>query len=94
VGVTEAGFKAQQLKSFMNVKTAEKSLQFCTSKCKSMLVSKNKENVFNNIVDDWIVKHEENKKTGDTDLVEDYGFVISSTGENMANICQMKYKSM
>ena len=49
VGVTEAGFKAHQLNSFMNVKTAEKSLQFGASKCKSMLVGKNKENVFNNI---------------------------------------------
>ena len=48
VGVTEAWFKAQQLNSFMNVKTAEKSLQFGASKCKSMLVGKNKENVVNN----------------------------------------------
>ena len=111
VGVTEAWFKAQQLNSFMNVKTAEKSLQFGASKCKSMLVGKNKENVFNKnlLVDNWIVKHEENKTTGDTDLVETYsgqieiekadeytylGFVISSTGENMANIRQMKNKSL
>ena len=74
VGVTEAGFKAHQLNSFMNVKTAEKSLQFGASKCKSMLVGKNKENVFNKnlLVDNWIVKHEENKTTGDTDLVETY----------------------
>ena len=102
---------AHQLNSFMNVKTAEKSLQFGASKCKSMLVGKNKENVFNKnlLVDNWIVKHEENKTTGDTDLVETYsgqieiekadeytylGFVISSTGENMANIRQMKNKSL
>ena len=42
VGVTEAGFKAQQLNSFMNVKTAEKSLQYGASKCKSMIIGKSK----------------------------------------------------
>ena len=52
VGITEAGFKAQQLNSFMNVKTAEKSLQFGASKCKSMLIGKNKDNVLNsNLLD-------------------------------------------
>ena len=50
----------------------------------------------------------ENKKTGETDLVEIFGgqvdidkvdeytylgFVISSRGDNMANICQMRNKS-
>ena len=28
VGITEAGYKAQQLNAFFNVKTAEKTLQF------------------------------------------------------------------
>ena len=40
LGITEAGFKAQQLNTFMNVKTAEKSLQFGPKKCKAMLVGK------------------------------------------------------
>ena len=40
VGITEAGFKAQQLNAYINVKTAEKMLQFGHSKCKSMLVGK------------------------------------------------------
>ena len=40
VGVTEAGYKAQQMNTFINVKTAEKSLQFGASKCKSLLIGK------------------------------------------------------
>ena len=40
IGVTEAGYKAIQLNSFMNVKTSDKYLQFEQEKCKSMLVGK------------------------------------------------------
>ena len=45
IGITEAGYRAQQMNIFMNVKTAEKGLQFGATKCKSMLVGKNTENV-------------------------------------------------
>ena len=78
IGITEVGYQAQMLNVFMNVKTAEKSLQFGASKCKSMLIGKHKENVINSniLVDEWIVKHEENKTTGDSDLVETYGGLI------------------
>ena len=110
VGITEAGFKAQQLNAFINLKSAEKTLQFGVSKCKSMLISKKKENVPDNdlMVDTWEVNYEENKQTGKVCLVEKFngqtkikqtkeqmylGFVISSTGNNMANINQLKKKS-
>ena len=33
VGVTEAGYKATQLNSFLNVRTSEKTLQFGANKC-------------------------------------------------------------
>jgi hypothetical protein len=39
VGITQAGYKAQQLNTFINQKTAEKTLQFGIKKCKSMLIS-------------------------------------------------------
>ena len=111
VGITEAGFKAQQLNAFINLKSAEKTLQFGVSKCKSMLISKKKENVPDNdlMVDTWEVNYEENKQTGKVCLVEKFngqtkikqtneqmylGFVISSTGNNMANINQLKKKSI
>ena len=59
-------------------------------------------------VDKWTVKYEENIHTGDADLKEFYcgltdieqtdeqkylGFILSSTGNNMANILEMKKKS-
>ena len=76
-----------------------------------MIVGKNLDS-FQNAkleVDNWIVKHEENKDTGDTDLVQIYdgkveieqtdeytylGFRISSKGDNMVNIRQVKIKSI
>ena len=110
VGITEAGFKAQQLNAFINVKTAEKMLQFGHSKCKSMLVGKNISNVVNNNldVDNWIVQYVENKLTGEADLIENYGgkvdigkveeykkpVMISCKGDYMANIRQVQNKSL
>ena len=111
IGITEAGMKAQMLNVFMNVKTAEKTLQFGPTKCKSMLVGKNTENIINTelLVDSWTVGYTENKVTGEDDMVESYsgpvpidsadeykylGFVISSKGDNMANIRQLKNKSI
>ena len=111
VGITEAGCKAQMLNSFMNIKSAEKNLQFGSKKCKSILVGKNKKNFPNNrlVVDTWNISYEENKETGSTDMIEKYegkieieqveeytylGFVISSTGDNMAHIRKMKKQSI
>ena len=59
-------------------------------------------------VDHWITEHEENKMTGEDDLIESFGgkidikqteeytylgFVISYKGDNMANIRVMKKSS-
>ena len=68
VGITEAGCKAQMLNSFMNIKSAEKRLQFGATKCKSILVGKNKKDVPYNslVVDTWDISHEENQKTGES----------------------------
>ena len=75
IGVTTAGFRAQQMNAVINVKTAEKRLQFGVSKCKSMLVGKNCEDVVNSdiFVDKWNVKHIDNPENSDNDLVEEYG---------------------
>ena len=74
IGVSDAGFKAQQLNALLNVKTAEKRLQFGVSKCKSMLVSKNRDAVINShlTVDKWMVEHVQNQTTGESDLIERY----------------------
>ena len=111
MGVTEAGEKAQKMNSFIYLKTAEKTLQFGPTKCKTMLVGKNLKNVINSglLVDKWSVNYVENIQTGETELVESYtgqteienvteqkylGFVLSSTGDNMANIREIKKKSI
>ena len=103
--------QSTSINSYINVKTAEKMLQFGHSKCKSMLVGKNTENVLNNNlhVDNWKTEYVENKTSGvfelaetyqgkiDIDKVEEYtylGFVISCKGDNIANINQVKKKSI
>ena len=45
--VTDVGFKAQQMNILLNVKSAEKGLQFGVSKCKKMTIGKRKENWIN-----------------------------------------------
>ena len=111
VGITNAGYKAQQMNAIINSKTAEKRLQFGVSKCKSMLISKKPSIVLNSqlAVDSWKTEHIENLKTGETDLVEKYegkikidktesqkylGFILSSKGDNMKNITNLKNKSI
>ena len=109
IGVTEAGYQAQQMNVFLNVKTAEKGLQFGPTKCKTMLIGKKIQKFMNNelVVDTWKVTHEDNPETGEEELVEVYdgqvpiqkteeqkylGFYLSSLGNNMININQMKTK--
>ena len=111
IGITKAGIEAQLMNTFINIKTAEKTLQFGPTKCKSMLVGKSVENIiYSDLkVDSWKVKYEDNPVTGESDIVEEYsgqtnimntdeqkylGFVLSSRGDNMANIRQVKKKSI
>ena len=69
IGITEAGFKAAQLNSFMNVKTADKYLQFGQDKCKAMLVGKRTSSFHTPVlqVDTWKTKYLEDGK-----LVEEF----------------------
>ena len=110
IGITEVGYKAQQLNAILNVKSAEKGLQFGTKKCKTMLVGHMKENYTNNElkVDYW--KEDMIERVGNevTEVVDRYmgeividateqykylGFVISTKGDNMANITAVQKKS-
>ena len=74
VGITEPGIQAQKMNAFLNIKTAEKYLQFGVEKCKSMLIGKQSENCINSelMVDKWSVCHKENKRTGEAELVEEF----------------------
>ena len=57
--ITEAGYKAQEVNGFINIKTAEKNLQFGNAKCKSLLVGKSTNNVINSklLGDSWKSKY-------------------------------------
>ena len=111
IGVTNAGYQAQQMNAVLNIKTAEKRLQFGPTKCKSMLISKSVDTVPNNdlMVDSWKVKYVNSPGTDSYEMVETYegleiikktekqkylGFVLSSRGDNMVNINEMKIKSI
>ena len=106
IGISEAGSKAKMLNAFLNIKTAEKTLQFGIKKCKFMMVGKDTKNIMKNnlMVDEWKVNYSETgniveKYSGQT-LIEQtehqkyLGFIISSSGNNMINIKAVKMKSI
>ena len=110
IGVSEAGYKAQQLNTIINTKTAEKGLQFGVHKCKTMVIGKSSENIHKNHleVDKWEIVRKDENKTGKELFFEEFngqvpiekteeqkylGFVLSSKGNNLANINHMKNKS-
>ena len=97
------------MNAFINIKTAEKNLQFGNAKCKSLLVGKSTNNVINSklMVDSWESKYvtEEDDikleekfeglvELGQTEEQTYLGFVISSKGNNMVNINHVKKKSI
>ena len=109
IGVTNVGFKAQQVNAAINIKTAEKSLQFSDTKCKTMIIGKKSLNSIDNTlkVDKWKVEYKEDN--GSVQLIETYdgevpieetneqkylGFILSNTGNNMKNINDKKKKSV
>ena len=66
VGVSEVGYKAQQLDTIINTKTAEKGLQFGALKCKMMVIGKSSEEIHKNHleVDKWKIVCKDENKTG------------------------------
>ena len=111
IGISEVGFKAQQMNAIINVKTAEKGLRFGPLKCKTMVIGGDTRCGLGNdfTVDNWIVEHVTDTQTEETKLKESYdgkipidsvqqqkylGFVISNSGDNLANIMNVKKKSI
>ena len=62
--MTEANYKAQIMNSFLNVKTAEKFLQFGPSKCKAIFVGRKDHYDLSGdlTVDKWTTKYVNNNK--------------------------------
>ena len=107
LGIAEAGFKSEQLNAFVNVKTADKDLQFRSDKCSYMVVSKMKlENCHQSelFVDKWTLKHNEDgtmkeEFIGKVPMKEESSFVylghvLSKDGSNMPNIIHKENKSI
>ena len=114
IGISYAGYRAQQMNVAINIKTAEKRLQFGVNKCKTMIVGKNYEEEMNNptLVDKWKLEYLEesiNQLENNYDICETYdgevemektqkqkylGFILSTKGDNMDNISEMKNKSV
>ena len=74
IGITEAGFKAVQMNEVINVKSAEKCLQFGVSKCKTMFVGKENQTFLDTelSVDKWNIVYREDVKTGEEELIETF----------------------
>ena len=97
-GVSESGQKAVQLNAFINVKTAEKKLQFGPEKCHTLTIAhKSVKSVATNLyIDHWSETHDDKNH-----LVEHFqgkiqmknfseqkhlGFILGEDGTNMKNI--------
>ena len=97
-GVSESGTKAQQLNAYINVKTAEKKLQFGPDKCNTLNIAHKKSVLVNSelYIDYWSEKHDKIDQ-----LIETFegkirmknvseqkylGFVLSEDGSNMKHI--------
>ena len=97
--ITEAGHKTDQFNAYLNVKSADKNLQFGADKCNTMVVSKRVVHSFqqpNLEVDTWDLNIDQNNDTsetfsGKTKMTNEknltyLGFVLSHNGSNMPNI--------
>ena len=107
IGVTKPGFRAQQMNTLINTKTAEKRLQFSVSKCKTHVIGDLKYLINNDLsVDNWIIERQDKEaehitetfvgKTTieQTDKQKYLGFYLSNKGDNMINIKEMQRRSI
>ena len=74
IAVSEAGHKAQMINTILNLKSAEKGVQFGVNKCKVMIIGRELENVINYPIyaDEWTESYFENEVTGDIEIKEKY----------------------
>ena len=106
VGVSEHGFNATQLNAFINIKTAEKKLQFGHNKCKTLTISHKNVNYVKSdlLIDHWVESHDKSDQLVKTfkgkikmsEVTEQkyLGFVISSDGSNINNIEAKKKRAI
>ena len=82
--------RAQQMNVAINIKSAEKRLQFGDSKCKSMIIGKKCDQIKNNdiLVNKWNVSYVDNLEDGDVknDIIETFDGQVK-----MGKVEQQKY---
>ena len=108
IGITVAGFKSSQMNSYINIKTADKYLQFGQDKCKYMVVGKKIENIHipNLEVDIWETSHDQKgdlketfggkKPMGNEKVLTYLGVELSSDRKNIKKtiLKKKKYKQI
>ena len=72
ITVSECGHQTDKINAFINVKSAEKTLQFGPDKCKRMHVGKEQNKIIcrENQVSEWKVEHRKDNVSGEMKLVE------------------------
>ena len=98
VGVSENVVNSIQLNAFINVKTAQKKLQFGHNKCNTLTIAHKNVNYvkLNHVIDYWSERHDNNDHLivnfegkldmNEVSLHKYLGFVITSDGSNITNI--------
>ena len=87
VRVTEAVINTQKMNSFINLKTAEKSLRFGASKCKSMVIRKNCDICSEELNDKSTMRrHSESHHRGNLGQCEDCVETCTRKRNNIAHI--------
>ena len=107
VGVSESGVKAKQLNAYLNVKGAEKKLQFGHDKCDKLRIA-HRNSTFGKsdelYIDHWKETHnkegqlietfEGKVKMANVPVQKYLGFILSEDGSNMIISYQNKRKPM
>ena len=104
-GISESGVEAKQLNAFLNVKAAEKKLQFGRDKCHTLKIAhKNAINVESEL----FIDHSSKTHDKDGNLIESFegkvkmlqvpeqrylGFILSEDGSNLKNIMSKQKRS-
>ena len=106
IGITLAGYKASQMNSYKNIKTADKYLHFLKDKYKYMVVGKRVENIHipNFEVDIWETSHDqegylketfEGKQSMGNEKVLTYlGVELSADGKNTYTILKKRNRQI
>ena len=94
IGISEVGFKAQQMNAIINVKTAEKGLRFGPLKCKTMVIGRDTGCGLGNdlTVENWKVEHVTNAQTEETKLEEFYDGKFKLIQFNNKNILDSLFR--